>query len=68
MKPNDKHHWKITLIGRARVARRRCRGDIGDALHAADVEESGVPFVVLAYHIARGARVRTSTRKEGKIL
>ncbi len=58
MKTNPKHHWKITLIGRGRAARSRCQGDIEDALHAADVAESNVPWVVRTYVIDRGPKVR----------
>lgn len=60
MKPNDPHHWTITVHGKPQPRRRHieqieCIGDIEHALQRADELESNVEFEVIQFVITRGA-------------
>lgn len=60
MKPNDPHHWTITLYGESEKGRaphevENMTGTIEEALRHADEMESGVDFEVHQFVITRGA-------------
>ena len=64
MKPNDPHHWTITLHGKFEPGKKRIEQievveDIEGALGRADELESCVDFEVLQFVITRGAKANT---------
>lgn len=62
MKSNHPHNWTITLRGKTRTKTAAFVGRLDEALHEADVIESGVAFTVLKYVITRGTRVLANVR------
>ena len=68
MKPNEPHHWTITLLGKFEPGKKRIEQievieDIEGALQQADELESAVDFDVLQFVITRGAKASTETVK-----
>ena len=64
MKPNNPHHWTITLHGKRTPGRKHteqieCIGDIEDALQRADELESAVEFDVIQFVITRGPSAKS---------
>lgn len=58
MKSNHPHNWTITLRGKTRTKTEAFVGTLDEALHEADVMESGAAFTVIEYVITRGKRVK----------
>jgi hypothetical protein len=63
MKANHPHVWDIVLQGRKCCERCYFEGTLDEALHEADVMESGVRFAVIKFMITRLERVKA---KKGK--